>query len=146
MRATENINDGNGKELQDNFGLDWYSLSRFHIGNYGARMYDAVVGRWWVIDPMAEKYYSMSPYSYVADNPVRNFDIDGRYFDEKNEKKAARIQRRAERRANRLERKANRIEKRGKNSGDLRDRVAELRKSVVDINDMRNNKDIEFKL
>ena len=59
----------NGKELDRKGGLDWY--------DYGARMYDATLGRWHVVDPMAEKYYSMSPYTYCADNPVKFIDPNG---------------------------------------------------------------------
>ena len=42
----------NGKELDRKNGLDWY--------DYGARMYDAALGRWHAVDPMSEKYYSIS--------------------------------------------------------------------------------------
>ena len=60
----------NGKELDRFQNLDMY--------DYGARHYDAALGRWFTVDPMAEKYYSILPYVYVANNPVRFIDPDGR--------------------------------------------------------------------
>jgi len=127
----------NGKELQDEFGFAMY--------DYGFRFYDPVIGRWWAVDPLSEKYYSLSNYAYCANNPIRLYDVDGRYFDDDNEKKAGRIERRAEKKAARLERKADKIDKRGGNSGDLRARVGELRQSAQDVRDMRNDKSTEYK-
>ncbi|MFZ4414443.1 MAG: RHS repeat domain-containing protein, partial [Bacteroidales bacterium] len=59
----------NGKELQDDFYLDWY--------DYGARFYDPVLGRWHSVDPLAEKYNSISPFAYCALNPIKFVDKDG---------------------------------------------------------------------
>ncbi len=60
----------NGKELDRMHGLDWF--------DYGARHYDAALGRWWTPDPLAEKYYPISPYAYCGNNPVRFIDPDGK--------------------------------------------------------------------
>ena len=57
----------NGKELQDETGFY----------DYGARMYDPDIGRWMVVDPMGEEYYSISPNVYCANNPVRYNDPNG---------------------------------------------------------------------
>jgi RHS repeat-associated protein len=59
----------NGKELQITGNLPYL--------DYGARKYDSRTGRWFNIDPLAEKYLRYSPYIYVANNPVKLFDLNG---------------------------------------------------------------------
>ncbi len=59
-----------GKEFDQMHGLNWYDFS--------ARMYDPILGRFNSIDPLAEKYYSISPYAYCANNPIRFVDPDGK--------------------------------------------------------------------
>lgn len=61
----------NGKDLDRKGGLDWY--------DYGARHYDATLGRWHVVDPMAEMYYGWSPYTYCLGNPVKYVDLIGAF-------------------------------------------------------------------
>jgi RHS repeat-associated protein len=60
----------NAKEYQDELGLNFY--------DYGARNYDPAIGRWMNIDPKSEKYLNLTPYNYVADNPMVNIDPDGK--------------------------------------------------------------------
>jgi RHS repeat-associated protein len=60
----------NSKELDTKKGLNWY--------DYGARMYDPALGRWHVVDPLAEKYCGVSPYTYCKNNPILRIDIDGK--------------------------------------------------------------------
>ncbi len=67
--SPENKYKYNGKELEGDFGLDWY--------DYGARMYDAELGRWHVPDPLAEKTFSLSPFRYGKNNPVFYVDVKG---------------------------------------------------------------------
>jgi RHS repeat-associated protein len=59
----------NGKELQTDFGLDWY--------DYGFRFYDPALARFTTIDPQAENYVGWSPYHYVANNPMLLTDPTG---------------------------------------------------------------------
>ena len=60
----------NGKEFDSTHGLNTY--------DYGARQYSALLGRWDRIDPLCEKYYSVSPYAYCHNSPVNRIDTDGR--------------------------------------------------------------------
>ena len=72
----------NGKELDQDFGLDWY--------HYGARMYDTAIGIFTGVDPLADEFTPISPYVYTFNNPIKLIDPDGQapappgdYYDEK---------------------------------------------------------------
>ena len=59
----------NGKEDQ--------SFASVPLLDYGARLLSTRTGRWTTMDPLAEKYYSISPYAYCGNNPVNLIDPDG---------------------------------------------------------------------
>ena len=58
----------NGKELDEETGLYYY----------GARYMDPVTSLWYGIDPLTEKYASVSGYVYCIGNPIKFIDPDGK--------------------------------------------------------------------
>lgn len=67
----------NGKELDKDFGLNLY--------DYSARQMEPAIGRFTSMDPLAEKYYNISPYAYVANNPLKYIDPTGMAIDKNSE-------------------------------------------------------------
>jgi RHS repeat-associated protein len=59
----------NGKELDRMHGLDLF--------DYGARHYDAAIGRWWTVDPLAEMKPWLTTYHFCSNNPIVRVDPSG---------------------------------------------------------------------
>ncbi|WP_292267564.1 RHS repeat-associated core domain-containing protein [Butyricimonas sp.] len=59
----------NGKEEQVTGNLKYL--------DYGARMYDCGLGRWFGVDPQIEKYINLSPYTYCVNNSIKYIDPNG---------------------------------------------------------------------
>ena len=59
----------NGKEFDAKKGLNLY--------DYGARHYDAALGRFATVDPSAENYFNTSLYAYCGNNPISRIDPTG---------------------------------------------------------------------
>ena len=60
----------NGKELDKLHGLNMY--------DYSARYMEPAIGQFTCVDPLAEKYYNISPYVYCANNPMKYTDPNGK--------------------------------------------------------------------
>ncbi|NJL75159.1 MAG: hypothetical protein HC892_09110 [Saprospiraceae bacterium] len=59
----------NGKELDVDFGLQWY--------HYGKRIYDPVRGQFTSVDPIADQFPNLSPVNYASNDPIKNIDLHG---------------------------------------------------------------------
>lgn|GEM_PF-4225931 len=69
----------NGKERNEDLGLN--------LSDYGARWYDAAVGRWWSVDPLASGTVNISTYAYVLNNPIILIDptgMESKFYDNGN--------------------------------------------------------------
>jgi RHS repeat-associated protein len=71
--SVENYRYGfNGKENQDEL------LGEDNAQDFGARMYDGRLGRWWGLDPNQNSYAHLSPYNAMENNPIYFNDPDGK--------------------------------------------------------------------
>ena len=136
----------NGKELDRMHGLDWY--------DYGARHYDAAIGSWPTMDPLAEKYYSISPYAYCGGNPIRFVDINGMTWD--NPRQAERLKRKINKRISYLHKRISnnrrkieqgnlserKIKKLTTKNDEFYARILYLSQSINDIDLLENDENI----
>ena len=63
------------KEFSDGSGLEYL--------DFGARMYDPQLGRWFNHDKFAEVYVALTPYQYAANNPIKIIDVAGHLLQDK---------------------------------------------------------------
>ncbi len=134
----------NGKLMQDEMGLNWL--------DYGARMYDGVLGRWSVPDPLSDKYPGISPFTYCANNPVILIDPTGMEFTgnvgavNSAEEDAKRRVKSEQKTQERLWKKAGKLVAKGKNADKVYDRIekssfreGQFQSTVNEIGEMRSS-------
>ena len=85
-KGYNNVTSSNGNSTAQKFGFGGKELQDDNIGgtqlnwhDFGARNYDASLGRWMNIDPLAEKGHEYSPYNYAFNSPLMFIDPDGLY-------------------------------------------------------------------
>ena len=78
IAATDNRYALSGKERQTMSRMGSYLATHESLLDFGARFYDPATAIFLQQDPLAEKYYNISPYAYCANNPVNFVDPDGR--------------------------------------------------------------------
>ena len=78
IAATDNRYALSGKERQTMSRMGMYLAAHESLLDFGARFYDPATAIFLQQDPLAEKYYNISPYAYCANNPVNFVDPDGR--------------------------------------------------------------------
>jgi RHS repeat-associated protein len=111
-----------GGRLDREAGLDLY--------DFAARQLDPALGRTTTQNPLAEKYYSISPYAWCASNPISNVDPSGMYYNSADSTQAAMY-------INMLEGREKALDE--LDVTDKNEQLAEIDKSLQDIEDMRND-------
>ena len=66
--------------LLSSIGNIWSGENSLDLYDSHARFYDSMIGRTTSQDPLAEKYYHLSPYLWCAANPIKFGDKNGMYL------------------------------------------------------------------
>ncbi|WP_407268284.1 RHS repeat domain-containing protein [Tenacibaculum maritimum] len=114
----------NGKELNEELGIQWH--------DFGARNYDASLGRFMNIDPLAEiNQRSWTPYHYVKNNPIKFTDPSGMIW--KDPSKAEDLKKKINNRKNSLAKTKTRLQKKLGKEGISDKKKARLEKRIAGI-------------
>jgi len=108
---------------------------------FGARYYDADLSSWLSVDPLSDKYPSLSPYCYSADNPVVLVDPNGMEFDEATDKYVQKLENEISMRLKVYNDRMGKLDKSSKSYGKYQEQVNEYNKILGEISELRNDKD-----
>ena len=150
INGTDHKYGYNSKEEQSELGLDWV--------DYGARNYEASLGRWMNIDPLADlnSNHQYSTYTYTINNPINFIDPDGRIWDKSSEEKVEKlksdINSKAAKLRNKLYNNVLSLLDGNFDSGDIKEfdvlnkRLGNLSDSLDDIETLGNDQDYVYSL
>jgi len=125
----------NGKELQDDLGLNIY--------DYEARNYQADLGRFMQIDPLAEiNQRQFSPYHYVKNNPIKFVDPDGMIW--KDNEEAEKLKKKVIKKTLSLEGKKSDLQAKANEKGISDKKKARLEKRIANIDSRIESLDESF--
>ncbi|WP_053337435.1 RHS repeat-associated core domain-containing protein [Microscilla marina] len=133
----------NGKEKQEEFGLNWI--------DYGARFYDAQLGRWHGVDELSEKYHATSPYAYVVNNPLKFIDPNGKEIEKGSQKEWDKQKKKIASRRSELQKKIENLkakaEKKGwskkklaRKIGNRQERISRLSSTLTTMDGLESSK------
>jgi len=108
---------------------------------FGARYYDSELSGWLSVDPMSDKYPSLSPYCYSADNPVVLVDPNGMEFDEATDKYVQKLENEISMRLKVYNDRMEKLDISSKKYGEYQKQVNEYNKILGEISELRNDKD-----
>lgn len=77
MRIADNTLSTNAVNRWRFSGKEIQTLGNIGLVDFGARLYDDFRGQWPTQDPLTEKLFSLSSYSYCAGNPMNYYDYEG---------------------------------------------------------------------
>ena len=136
LKSSNRLKYGGKEEQREKFsdesGLDFV--------DFGARMLNTQIGRWYQVDPLSELLPAHSAYTYVSNNPVALADPDGRIFSGSTDlvddylRQAGKLSKKLENSISNLKEQMNRMKNNGKDTKDVEKLLSNLIGRLDNIN------------